>query len=84
MRGEAEVTLGGARRVLRLTLGGLARMEAALGVAGTAELAERLGRLSAGDLVRVLEAIEPGLEAETLDPAEAAAALTAVFRAAAA
>lgn len=57
-RGEIEVTLGGQRRRLVLTLGALAELEAAFGAADLVALTERLGsgRLTARDLVRIIAA----------------------------
>jgi hypothetical protein len=57
-RGEIEVTLGGARRRLVLTLGALAELEAAFGADDLTALAERFGtgRLSARDLTRIIGA----------------------------
>lgn len=83
MRGEVTVRLAGAERTLCLTLGALAGMEAALGVAGTAALAERLRRLSAGDLRLVLRALAPEVDADAVSPREAAEAVAAVFAASA-
>lgn len=81
-RGEVRVRLGGEERTLCLTLGALAGMEAALGVAGVGALAERLRRLSAGDLRLVLRALAPELDADAVRPREAAEAVAAVFAAA--
>jgi hypothetical protein len=57
-RGEIEATLGGERRVLVLTLGALAELEAAFGADDLVALAERFGtgRLSARDLTRIIGA----------------------------
>ena len=57
-RGEIEADLGGKRRVLVLTLGALAELEAAFGAADLVALAERFGsgRLSASDIVRIIGA----------------------------
>jgi hypothetical protein len=82
-RGEVAVRLAGAERTLCLTLGALAAMEAGLGVAGTAALAERLRRLSAGDLRVVLQALAPEIDADAVSPREAAEAVAAVFAASA-
>ncbi|MGI6245171.1 MAG: gene transfer agent family protein [Pseudochelatococcus sp.] len=57
-RGEIEALLGGERHRLVLTLGALAELEDAFGVADLAALGERLaaGRLSARDIVHILQA----------------------------
>ncbi|MGV6871735.1 gene transfer agent family protein [Pseudochelatococcus sp. B33] len=57
-RGEIAATLDGKTYRLVLTLGALAELEDAFGVADLAALGERLatGRLSARDIVRILEA----------------------------
>lgn len=57
-RGEIEADLGGVRRRLVLTLGALAELESAFGAQDLVTLAERFGagRLSAGDLVRIIAA----------------------------
>jgi hypothetical protein len=57
-RGEAEIVVGGERRVMRLTLGALAELEAALGAGGLAALAERFegGAFGARDLIALLGA----------------------------
>lgn len=57
-RGEVAAMIDGEPRILCLTLGALAELEAAFGVDNIAALAERLGggRLSAGDLTRILAA----------------------------
>jgi hypothetical protein len=57
-RGEIDADLGGRRRVLVLTLGALAELEAAFDAADLVALAERFGsgRLSASDIVRIIGA----------------------------
>ncbi|MCO5129844.1 MAG: gene transfer agent family protein [Xanthobacteraceae bacterium] len=57
-RGEIEAELGGRRRVLVLTLGALAELEAAFGAGDLAALAQRFGtgRMTARDLVRIIGA----------------------------
>jgi hypothetical protein len=57
-RGEIGAELGGRDRVLVLTLGALAELEAAFGADDLVALAERFGagRLSARDLVRIIGA----------------------------
>lgn len=69
-RGEIEAVLDGRPRVLVLTLGALAELEAAFGAADLMALAERFekGRLSALDAARILHAGLKGAgEAITLD-----------------
>lgn len=56
-RGEAILTIDGAPRRLCLTLGALARLEAAFDADGLDALAVRLGRIAAGDLIIVLAAL---------------------------
>lgn len=55
-RGEVEAVIDGERRVLCLTLGGLAELETAFGVGDLNGLAERFssGRLKAADMIRIL------------------------------
>jgi hypothetical protein len=57
-RGEISAEIGGRLRILVLTLGALAELEAAFGADDLAALAERFGtgRLSARDLVRIIGA----------------------------
>ena len=57
-RGEIEAELGGKRRILCLTLGALAELEAAFGADDLAALAERFsnGKISAHDAIRVIGA----------------------------
>lgn len=87
-RGEVVVTLAGAPRRLCLTLGALARMEAALGLTAWSQLPDRIAGLSAGDLFAVLAALldgggeDPALAARATAP-EAAAALAAALAASA-
>lgn len=59
-RGEVALVIDGAPRTLCLTLGALAKLEAAFDVASLEELAERLVRLSAADCLVVLEALLEG------------------------
>ena len=90
-RGEVAAVLGGEAVRLCLTLGALAEMETALGVAHWSALAERLAAPSAGDLVAVLQALlRGGGEAEAaarlpqmaVNVDEAAAAVARAFFAA--
>lgn len=57
-RGEVEAVIDGERRILCLTLGALAELEAAFAADGLADLAARFsaGRLRAVDLIRILGA----------------------------
>ena len=57
-RGEIEVEIGGARRVLVLTLGALAELEDAFGGEDMLALASRFetGRIGARDAIRVIGA----------------------------
>lgn len=57
-RGEIDATIGGEARVLCLTLGALAELEARLQTGDLVGLAERFssGRVSAGDLVAIIGA----------------------------
>ncbi len=90
-RGEATAVLAGAQRRLCLTLGALAEIETALGATGLADLAGRMRRLSAGDLMKVLAALLRGggeialaeqLAEAAVDPRAAAEAVAAAFAAA--
>ncbi|MGI4819159.1 MAG: GTA-gp10 family protein [Janthinobacterium lividum] len=91
VRGEVSVELAGARRRLCLTLGALAEIELGLEVAGMEALAERVARMSAGDLMVVLAALlrgggegelADGLARAAVEPKAAAEAVAAAFRAA--
>jgi hypothetical protein len=57
-RGEIEAVIGGERRVLCLTLGGLAELETAFGAESLNDLAARFstGRLKAADMIRIIGA----------------------------
>jgi hypothetical protein len=57
-RGEIEAEIGGRKRVLVLTLGALAELEAAFGEGDLVALAERFakGRMSARDLICIIAA----------------------------
>lgn len=57
-RGEIEAMIGGERRVLCLTLGGLAELETAFGAESLNDLAARFstGRLKAADMIRIMGA----------------------------
>lgn len=91
-RGEAAVTIGGVAHRLCLTLGALAEIETALGLAAPEELAARMARLSARDVAAVLAALLAGggVETETARmlaaeaaPADAAQAIADAFATAA-
>jgi hypothetical protein len=73
-RGEIEAVLDGQARVLVLTLGALAELEAAFGAEDLSALAQRFsqGRLSARDAVRILGAGLRGAGAEISDDEVAA------------
>ena len=77
-RGEVLVTLAGAQRRLCLTLGALARIEAALGLTDWRDLPARMETLSARELLAVLAALIDGepvsLDAVTVPEAVAAVA----------
>lgn len=68
-RGEVEAVFDGRPMRLVLTLGALAELEGAFGVADLTALAERFenGRLSAGDAIRILGAGLRGAGAEIGD-----------------
>jgi Phage tail tube protein, GTA-gp10 len=57
-RGDVALVIDGVTHVLRLTLGSLAMLEAALGSKGLQELGQKLqaGRFSAGDVCHILAA----------------------------
>jgi hypothetical protein len=59
-RGEVVVPLAGVPRRLCLTLGALARIEAALQLDDWSQLPRRFARLSAGELTAVLAALLEG------------------------
>lgn len=91
-RGEALVELAGTPRRLCLTLGALAEIETALGVAALDGLGERMRALSARDLMAVLAALlrgggeydlAGGLEQAPVDARAAAEAVARAFAAAA-
>ncbi|KSB88736.1 hypothetical protein AS593_20090 [Caulobacter vibrioides] len=86
-RGEAIAVLGGVARRLCLTLGALARIEAALGLSDWSQLPGRLARPSAADLMAVLAALvddELGpLDVAGLQPREAEDAVAKALAAAA-
>lgn len=92
VRGEVIASLAGVKRNLCLTLGALAEIETGLGCEGLDGLANRMRRLSAGDLMVVLGALLRGggereladdLAAAAIDPRQAAEAVATAFAAAA-
>lgn len=85
-RGEVVVTIAGAPRRLCLTLGALARIEAALSLSDWSQLPDRIATLSAADLSSVLAALldgggEPAEIATRATVPEAASALAAALAA---
>ena len=87
-RGEVVVPLAGTPRRLCLTLGALARIEAALDLDDWSALPERFGRLSATELLAVLAALLEGggedpevLVAATVSIPEAVAAVASALAA---
>jgi len=68
-RGEIDAVIDGRVRVLRLSLGALAELESAFGAQDLVALAARFesGRLSAGDLMRVIGAGLRGAGADVSD-----------------
>jgi hypothetical protein len=88
VRGEVVATLAGTPRRLCLTLGALARIEAALDLDDWSALPERFGRLSARELMAVLAALREGggedpdaLASQPVSIPEAVAAVAAALAA---
>jgi hypothetical protein len=88
--GDADILINGERRRLRLTLGALAHLEAAIGGGDFERLRERLKAPSASDLLLILHALLQGggatmtldlLKASDVDFAAAARAIGEAFRA---
>lgn len=88
-RGEVLLAIDGAPRRLCVTLGALAELEAAFDVNSFTELGERLGGLTASDLIVVLAALTAGggapmtsgeLAVARIDAREAAEAAAAAFK----
>lgn len=87
-RGEVALTIGGETRVMRLTLGRLAALEARLGAGSLMELIGRFedGRFRAEDLVALIAAGLDLREGEVMEaeiaggPAAAARAAAALLR----
>ncbi len=91
--GEAALVINGKRRVLKLTLGALVELEAALGADSLVALVERFenGRFRAGDVLKVLlaglygggepmtaeELLQAEIEGGAIAAAQAAAAVLA-------
>lgn len=86
-RGEVTAVLAGTTRTLCLTLGALARIEEALGLEDWSQLPGRIAKMSARDLLAVLQALldedGPPLDVARLDVREAAAAVAKALAAAA-
>lgn len=87
-RGEVLLNIDGRERRLCVTLGALAELEAAFDVVSLTDLAERLGQLTASDLITVLAALTAGggeamstaeLAAARIDPKQAAASIADAF-----
>ncbi|MEL7027681.1 MAG: GTA-gp10 family protein [Pseudomonadota bacterium] len=87
-RGDVTLTVDGAPRTLRLTLGALAEIETGLGLERFEEIGPRLSAPSAADLVVVLGALLRGagepitdekLRAAEIDLGQAAKAIAAAF-----
>lgn len=90
-RGEVLLEIDGRPHRLCVTLGAIAELEAAFDVGSIAELGERLGHLTASDLITVLAALTAGggeaastceLAAAQIDTRMAAHAVAAAFKAA--
>lgn len=86
-RGEVSLVIDGVPRVLCLTLGAFARIEAALGDSADTALEARLKTLRPSELIAVLAALatDRDLTAEVLarariNPVEAARAVAEAFR----
>lgn len=60
IRGDSELAAGNNRYTMRLTLGALAEIEGALGVASLGEIATRLKTLATADVVAVASALLRG------------------------
>lgn len=87
-RGEVLLVIDGCERKLCVTLGALAELETAFDLVSLAELGERLGQLTASDLLIVLSILTAGggealttaeLAAARIDPREAAIAVGEAF-----
>jgi hypothetical protein len=80
-RGEVTASLGGQDVRLCVTLGALAALEGHFGVSGFDGLSERLKRLSATDLMVVLQALAMNELPEGVGFAEAIRAVVRAFEA---
>lgn len=87
-RGEVLLLVDGRQHKLCVTLGALAELEAAFDAVSLAELGERLGHLTAADLLTVLSVLTAGggagievaaLAQAQIDPREAAIAVGEAF-----
>lgn len=85
-RGEVLLEIDGRAQRLCVTLGALAELEGAFDVASLSELGERLGQMTAADLITVIAALSGTTTAEIahaeIDPKAAANAVADAFRAA--
>jgi hypothetical protein len=90
-RGEVVLSIDGRERKLCVTLGALAELESVFDVVSLVELGERLGQLTASDLLMVLSVLTAGggeamnvaaLANARIDPREAAIAVGEAFSAA--
>lgn len=85
-RGEVVVVVAGVERKACLTLGALAEIETAFGCTSMAELQVRLKRLSASELMTVLQALLRGggeeHDVRDVSPGIAASAVAEAFHAA--
>lgn len=88
-RGEVLLEVNDTRLRLCVTLGALAELEAAFDVISLAELGERMGHLTAADIITVLAALTSGggapmstaeLAAARIDPKAAATAVAEAFQ----
>lgn len=83
-RGEVLLEIDGRPQRLCVTLGALAELEAAFDAASLSDLGERLGQLTASDLILVIAALSGTSAAELaraeIDPQAAAHAVAEAFR----
>jgi hypothetical protein len=88
VRGEVELLVDGKSFCLCLTLGALAEIEAAFDLSSSADLSERLQKISAEDVVTLLEALLAGggnplsadqIRQTKLDPGQVAMAIASAF-----
>lgn len=87
-RGEVLLEIDGRSRRLCLTLGALAELEGAFDVGSFKDLSDRLGALTASDLIHVVAALTAGggepmtsrdIAAAEIDPGAAARAVSEAF-----